>query len=234
MQPGLEDQLGLYQKRIPIFTRSVEGKFRRFKTAVLALGYAVFFLLPWLPWTRLGAPAQALLFDLPGRRFLIFGLTLGFYDGFFGPGTGNFWMIAYVLLLGFNLKKATAYTKWVNFTSNIVALLFFAIGGKILVLPGIVMAVGQFGNLGRISRAGLGIAKLFKNVARLIDQRSTVAPKHNSGIRHWEKPFVFRVRQSAVNQLRLASRRKTRRVRHRRTAKIFNAYFLCSQSQYTV
>lgn len=76
MQSGLEDQLGLYQKRIPIFTRSVQGKFRRFKTSVLVLAYAVYFLLPWLPWDRLDAPAQALLFDLPGRRFLIFGLTV--------------------------------------------------------------------------------------------------------------------------------------------------------------
>jgi len=76
MQSGLEDQLGLYQKRIPIFTRTVQGRFRRFKTAVLALAYAVYFLLPWLPWDRLDAPAQALLFDLPGRRFLIFGLTV--------------------------------------------------------------------------------------------------------------------------------------------------------------
>jgi uncharacterized membrane protein YfcA len=80
----------------------------------------------------------------PRLFFVVFGLTLGFYDGFFGPGTGNFWMLAYVLLLGFNLKKATAYTKWVNFTSNIVALTFFAIGGKILVVPGLIMAVGQF------------------------------------------------------------------------------------------
>lgn len=80
----------------------------------------------------------------PNLFFLVFGLTLGFYDGFFGPGTGNFWMLAYVLLLGFNLKKATAYTKWVNFTSNITALIFFAIGGKILVIPGLIMAAGQF------------------------------------------------------------------------------------------
>lgn len=76
MQTGLEDQLGLYQKRIPIFTRSVKGRFRRFKTSVLALAYAIYFLLPWLPWSRLDAPAQAVLFDLPGRRFLIFGLTV--------------------------------------------------------------------------------------------------------------------------------------------------------------
>jgi cytochrome c oxidase accessory protein FixG len=76
MQTGLEEQLGLYQKRIPIFTRSVKGRFRRFKTSVLVLAYAIFFLLPWLPWTRMDAPAQAVLFDLPGRRFLIFGLTV--------------------------------------------------------------------------------------------------------------------------------------------------------------
>jgi len=76
MQTDLEDQLGLYQKRIPIFTRSVKGRFRRFKTSVLVLAYAIYFLLPWLPWSRLDAPAQAVLFDLPGRRFLIFGLTV--------------------------------------------------------------------------------------------------------------------------------------------------------------
>jgi cytochrome c oxidase accessory protein FixG len=76
MQQGLEEQVGTYQKRIPIYTRSVAGKFRRFKTSVLMLAYAVYFLLPWLPWERAGAPSQAVLFDLPGRQFLIFGLTV--------------------------------------------------------------------------------------------------------------------------------------------------------------
>ncbi|MHB1213667.1 MAG: 4Fe-4S dicluster domain-containing protein [Thiobacillus sp.] len=76
MQTGLEDQLGLYQKRIPIFTRSVKGRFRRFKTSMLVLAYAIYFLLPWVPWSRLDAPAQAVLFDVPGRRFLIFGLSV--------------------------------------------------------------------------------------------------------------------------------------------------------------
>jgi cytochrome c oxidase accessory protein FixG len=76
MQTGQKDPSELYQKRIPIFTRSVKGRFRRFKTSVLVLAYAIYFLLPWLPWQRLDAPAQAVLFDLPGRRFLIFGLTV--------------------------------------------------------------------------------------------------------------------------------------------------------------
>jgi cytochrome c oxidase accessory protein FixG len=54
----------------------VKGAFRRFKTGVLVAAYAVFFLLPWLPWQRSDAPDQAVLFDLPGRRFLIFDLTV--------------------------------------------------------------------------------------------------------------------------------------------------------------
>jgi len=75
MQTGLEEQLGPYQKRIPIVTRSIKGRFRNFKTAVLVCAYVTFFLLPWLPWSRPDAPSQAILFDIPARRFQMFGLT---------------------------------------------------------------------------------------------------------------------------------------------------------------
>ena len=66
----------LYFKRIPIVPRSIKGPFRRFKSAVLWLGFAVYFLLPWLPWSRVHAPAQAVMFDIPGRRYLIFDLVV--------------------------------------------------------------------------------------------------------------------------------------------------------------
>ncbi|MDO9190958.1 MAG: cytochrome c oxidase accessory protein CcoG [Sulfurimicrobium sp.] len=67
----------LYQKRIPIFTRSVKGKFRTFKWATMALAYGVYFLLPWLPWQRgHEAPSQSVLFDLPGRKFYLFDLVV--------------------------------------------------------------------------------------------------------------------------------------------------------------
>ncbi len=75
--------------------------------------------------------------------FLIFGLLIGFYDGFFGPGTGTFWTIALVTLMGFNLKKATATTKVMNFTSNIVSLGVFLFSGNVLFLVGILMGFGQ-------------------------------------------------------------------------------------------
>ncbi len=72
------------------------------------------------------------------------GLGIGFYDGFFGPGTGSFLSLAFVLLLGFNLAKATAHAKVLNFTSNIASLIFFVIGGQVIWSVGFTMLVGQF------------------------------------------------------------------------------------------
>lgn len=69
-------ELQLYAKRAMVVPRSIKGTFRNFKTAVLLLGFGVYFGLPWLPWSRTDAPAQAVLFDIPGRRFLIFDLTI--------------------------------------------------------------------------------------------------------------------------------------------------------------
>ncbi|KAF0098780.1 MAG: iron-sulfur cluster-binding protein [bacterium] len=66
----------LYFKRVPIVPRSIRGPFRRFKTGILWLGFAIYFLLPWLPWSRGDAPSQAVMFDIPGRRYLIFDLTV--------------------------------------------------------------------------------------------------------------------------------------------------------------
>lgn len=66
----------LLNKHIPIVTRSVKGKFRNFKSAVMVLAYSVYFLLPWMPWSRNSAADQAILFDLESRRFFIFDLIV--------------------------------------------------------------------------------------------------------------------------------------------------------------
>jgi len=77
------------------------------------------------------------------RFYIIFGLVLGFYDGFFGPGTGSFWMLVFIMFLGVNLTKATAHTKVMNLTSNFVALLFFILGNNVVYTAGIIMGIGQ-------------------------------------------------------------------------------------------
>jgi uncharacterized protein len=118
-----------------------------------------------LAWTfvvpELGAAdGRARMRPLP--FYLACGLGLGFYDGFFGPGTGTFWTVLLVGVLGLNLKSATATTKVVNFTSNVTALGFFALGGHVLLLPGLVMGSGQY--LG----ARLGARLVMRRHVRLV------------------------------------------------------------------
>lgn len=75
--------------------------------------------------------------------FIIFGSILGFYDGFFGPGVGAFWAMAFMSLLGYEIRKATAHTKVMNLSSNIISVIIFSIGGSIVLIYGIIMAAGQ-------------------------------------------------------------------------------------------
>ncbi len=107
--------------------------------------------------------------DLPGRermRPALFAATIvpaiGFYDGILGPGTGSFFMLAYVALAGLGVLKATAQTKLLNFASNIGAFAVFALSGVIFWKIGIAMGIGQF--IG--ARLGAGLA--MKNGAKLI------------------------------------------------------------------
>ena len=85
----------LYQQRIPIYPRSVKGRFRTFKWAVLGLAYGVYFLLPWLRWERNVGPDQAVLFDIAGRKFYLFNLVAHAQDLFWLAGL---MMIAALLL----------------------------------------------------------------------------------------------------------------------------------------
>ncbi len=78
-----------------------------------------------------------------GAFALSIGTAVGFYDGFFGPGTGTFFAMAFVALLGYNLRRATAHTKLLNFTSNLAALLFFLPGGHVIWSIGLIMGAGQ-------------------------------------------------------------------------------------------
>lgn len=69
--------------------------------------------------------------------------VIGFYDGFFGPGTGSFMLIALHFLLGLNLVKASATSKSFNLASNISSLVIFLINGKVLFLVAIPMALAN-------------------------------------------------------------------------------------------
>ncbi len=77
-----------------------------------------------------------------GLFALCFGGSIGFYDGFFGPGTGSLFTLAFVMVGQLRLVEATARTKLLNFTSNFAALLFFVLAGLPVWSAGLVMAGG--------------------------------------------------------------------------------------------
>ena len=93
---------------------------------------------------------------------LLFGSVIGFYDGFFGPGTGSFWAVACVGLLGLDLRHATGYTKAANLASNLGSLVIFLLGKSVNFSAGAAMIAGQ------LIGAQLGSGFVIKHGAKFI------------------------------------------------------------------
>lgn len=79
----------------------------------------------------------------PLLKAALIALGLGAYDGFFGPGTGTFLIIAFVAVLQAGLSQATADAKVVNFASNLAAVARFGAAGVVVWKVALPMAVGQ-------------------------------------------------------------------------------------------
>lgn len=79
---------------------------------------------------------------LSDRGYLPVAGGVGFYDGFFGPGAGQFYTITLVALRGLGLTRATGLTKLLNVTSNIASVAVFALGGQVMWLLGLCMGAG--------------------------------------------------------------------------------------------
>jgi uncharacterized membrane protein YfcA len=71
------------------------------------------------------------------------GLVLGFYDGFFGPGTGSFFVFLFVRWLGYDFLNASASAKLLNVATNLAALLLFAYKGHVWWHFALTMAVAN-------------------------------------------------------------------------------------------
>jgi uncharacterized protein len=97
-----------------------------------------------------------------GAFSAVAGSALGFYDGFFGPGAGSFWTIAFVIVLGFPLPQATANTKAMNLTSNLTALAWFAASGNVAWAVGLVMGAAN------VAGAVIGSSLAIERGARFI------------------------------------------------------------------
>lgn len=99
----------------------------------------------------------------------VMGLAVGFYDGLFGPGTGSFFTMGFVLLFGLGLTRAAGHTKVLNLVSNLGALALFIPAGDVVWPAAIAMALGQFigGYLGALTGIRFG-ARLIRPLVIVI------------------------------------------------------------------
>jgi len=96
-------------------------------------------------------------------------LTIGFYDGFFGPGTGTFLILIFTVFLRFDLVTANGNAKIINLSSNVGSLITFVIGGQ--VLYALAVPAAFFGIAGNFIGSALAIkigAKVIKPILLVV------------------------------------------------------------------
>lgn len=96
----------------------------------------------------------------PATQFtlsILTGASLGFYDGFFGPGTGSFLIFVFIGIFGFSFLSASASSKLINMATNLSAVLYFGFTGHIFYRAAIFMAL--FNILGSMIGARLAILR---------------------------------------------------------------------------
>jgi uncharacterized membrane protein YfcA len=121
---------------------------------VLLVGVFIYTLLK----KDLGSIHAPRLSPVPEKIYaVLIGTIIGFYDGFFGPGTGSFLIFAFVGLFGFNFLSASAAAKTVNLATNLSALLYFAATDHILYQVALPMAACSI--MGSFVGAKLAVAR---------------------------------------------------------------------------
>ena len=133
-----------------LLVQAINADFLRKVIPFLLIFFALYFLFsPKIKQSSQSSQEQSAISILDSRisRKAIIALSIGgigFYDGFFGPGTGSFLMLALISLGNFGIKDALAQAKLYNFATNLASVLVFMVFGHILFAVGIAMALGQF------------------------------------------------------------------------------------------
>lgn len=90
-------------------------------------------------------------------------LIIGMYDGFYGPGTGTFLIIAFTIFAKLSIKTANAQAKVINLTSNITSLVIFLLNDEVILSVGLAAAacnmIGGYIGAGLVMKNGAKIVK---------------------------------------------------------------------------
>ncbi len=133
---------------IASFGGGILGSWLALQVESSVLGKVMAFLLPiGLVFSLLSGRTMREKVDisLKNQKIIvtIIGIIIGVYDGFFGPGTGSFFILALHMFLGLGLVHASGTTKVFNLASNVGALVAFASGGVVLYALAIPCAIGS-------------------------------------------------------------------------------------------
>ncbi len=149
------------------------------------LPLAILLAAAYLAWPRRAVAVVETQSDVEAARTTrrgvqwLSGGLIGFYDGFIGPGTGAFWMAAALKLLRLDLVAAAGVARFMNFISNLTALVTFAVLGTIdyavgLGMGGLLMLGAFLGAHGTIRYGAPFIRPVFLLVVALMAGRLLV------------------------------------------------------------
>lgn len=144
-----------------------------------ALPFVLLFLLlyTWFQPSLGESHAPKIIGRLQQLKGIALGLTIGFYDGFFGPGTGSFLLFGFVRFFGFDFLHASAATKLVNVATNLAAILMLASLGQINWALGFAMMIAniagsQFGSRLAIKHGSSFVRKAFLVIVTVLILKS--------------------------------------------------------------
>ncbi|WP_281981437.1 TSUP family transporter [Thalassorhabdomicrobium marinisediminis] len=154
-----------------LFTASLPTELIRLALPVLLVGVALFFAfkpgLDDMDRTARLTPFAVALTLVP---------VVAFYDGVIGPGAGAFYMIGFVTLAGYGVLKATAHTKFLNFSSNLGGLAVYALVASPWWITGLAMGLAQIAGAWVGSRLAMRVgSRLIKPL--LVISASALAAK---------------------------------------------------------
>lgn len=97
-------------------------------------------------------------------KVLVGAAVIGFYDGFLGPGTGGFLIFLFIASLGLSFLSASASAKWVNFATNLSAIIYFIATNHIVYKFAVPMAacnmIGSYAGTHMAVKRGAGFVRL--------------------------------------------------------------------------
>lgn len=144
-----------------------------------ALPFVLVFLLiyTWFQPSLGEAHAPKIVGRFQQLKAALLGLTIGFYDGFFGPGTGSFLLFGFVRFFSFDFLHASAATKLVNAATNLAAILMLASLGQINWTLGFAMMIAniagsQFGSRLAIKHGSAFVRKAFLVIVTVLILKS--------------------------------------------------------------